>query len=78
MKREHYSDAQLVRFSIRDLINDYRSTHSDFASGEMVKYHDTRAMVALCDYAYMCKQRALNLFRNRHGAKVDRFGQVTA
>ena len=71
-----YTDQQLVRHSVADLINDYRSTHRDFASGEMVRYHDTAAMVSLCEYAYDCKQKAIAIFKHRHSARIGRFGQV--
>lgn len=75
MTRAHYTDQQLTAFNIRDLISDYRSTHEHFASGEMVKYHDTAAMVALCEYAYDCKQKAIALFHRRHGARIGKYGE---
>ena len=71
-----YTEGRLVRASVADLINDYKATHRDFASGGMVKYHDTKAMVALCEYAFECKQRAIRIFKNRHGAKVGKFGEI--
>lgn len=76
VQRMHYTDQQLAMMSVRDLINDFRATHKHFASGEMVKYHDTAAMVKLCEYAYECKQRAIAIFKNRHGTRVGKFGQV--
>lgn len=68
------SNFSLLRASIADLINDYRATHSDFASGEMPRYHDTQAMADLAEYAYRCKCQAIELFRKRHSAEPNRYG----
>jgi hypothetical protein len=71
----HYTDAQLTRFNVADLINDYRTTHEHFAGGDMGKWHDTDAMVALCEYAYQCKQKAIAIFKNRHSARIGKYGE---
>ena len=68
------SDFSLLRGTIADLINDYRVTNRDFASGEMTRYHDTKAMADLAEYAYRCKLQAIYLFRRRHTVKPDRYG----
>lgn len=71
-----YTDQQLVRHSVSDLINDWRANAEHFASGDMVKYHDADAMVALCEYAYDCREKAIAIFKNRHSAKIGRYGEV--
>ena len=71
-----YTDQQLVRHSVADLINDWRVNAEHFASGDMVKYHDTAAMVALCEYAYECRQKAIAIFKNRHNARIGKYGEV--
>lgn len=73
-----YTEQQLARAYIRDLINDYRCTHRDLSDGSAVKYHSVQAMADLAEYAYKCRQDAIALFRNRHGVRPDRFGQFKA
>ena len=74
--KQHYSRQQLVNFAIRDLINDYRATVGHFASGELVQYHGTSALVALAEYCADCKAKAAHMFRNRHRADIGRHGEI--
>ena len=69
-----YSDPQLAHASIRDLINDYRCTTRDLADFSAVKYHSVQAMADLAEYAYKCREQAIALFHNRHGARPNRYG----
>lgn len=75
MNKIKYTNQQLTRFNVSDLINDYRATHRDFATGDMGKWHDTAAMVGLCEYAYTCKQRAIAIFKNRHNSRIGPYGE---
>lgn len=69
-------DSTLIRDNIRDLISDYRATCRDLATGDAVKYHDTRALVGLAEYAAECREKAFRIFRSRHTAKIGKFGET--
>jgi hypothetical protein len=62
----------LIRSLVRDLISDYRVTIRRIQDGTAVAYGHN--LLDEYDYANKCKERAAEIYANRHAAQLDRFG----
>lgn len=72
MPRAHYTDAQLTRAIVRDLVNDYRTTLEHIASGAIAKHGgDVEKMRA---YAEKCRQDVGKLFKHRRAIRLNQWG----
>jgi len=68
MIKAHYTQKQLLKFSIKDLIADIRFSDKLFAEG-MKKNNDEY------EYYNECRQKVCSLFANRNGKlRFDKYG----
>lgn len=68
MKKEHYTEKQLLKFAIKDLISDIRFTNKRFPAGS-ARPADEIA------YQCECLSKVFSLFANRNGKlRFDKYG----
>jgi hypothetical protein len=68
MEKAHYTEKQLLKFAIKDLIADIRFSDRLFAEG--MKRNDDEY-----EYYWDCRQKVYSLFANRNGKlRFDKYG----